>query len=191
MNSYAILLRGVNVGGKNKVPMAELKKCLEQLGYNSVRTYIASGNVIVRSDKSPSLIKKEVEAELPKRFKLDSNLVKILVLSHAQLKAIIDNRPKGFGDQPDTYHSDAIFLMEDLSTDNALAIFDPRDGVDTIWPGSSVIYSQRVSALRTKSRLAKIIGTPIYQSMTIRNWNTTVKVLHLLDEAEATDKIKK
>jgi hypothetical protein len=49
---YLALLRGINVGGKNKVPMAELKACFEELGCENVRTYIASGNVIFESGKS-------------------------------------------------------------------------------------------------------------------------------------------
>ena len=49
---YLALLRGINVGGKNKVPMAELKACFEELGCKNVRTYIASGNVMFESNKS-------------------------------------------------------------------------------------------------------------------------------------------
>ena len=51
MNTYVILMRGINVGGKNRIPMSGLKKCLEDLGFSNVSTYIASGNVILKSDK--------------------------------------------------------------------------------------------------------------------------------------------
>ena len=50
MTTYLVLLRGINVGGKNKVPMARLRELLEELGYSDVSTYIASGNVILSSD---------------------------------------------------------------------------------------------------------------------------------------------
>jgi uncharacterized protein (DUF1697 family) len=50
MNTYIIFLRGINVGGKNKIPMADLRKCLDELGFSNVSTYIASGNVILKSD---------------------------------------------------------------------------------------------------------------------------------------------
>ena len=188
MKAYVILLRGINVGGKNKVPMAELRRCLETAGFKDVATYIASGNVLLRSDKSPAEIQNCIEHILPKSFKLDSELIKVLVLSREQLRAVIDNRPKGFGDRPDTYHSDAIFLMGVDATE-ALKVFNPREGVDAVWPGTGVIYSQRVSALRTKSRLGKIVGTPAYRSMTIRSWNTTQALLKLLD-ATASAKTK-
>lgn len=179
MKSYAILLRGVNVGGKNKVPMAELKKCLEGLGFSNVSTYIASGNAILSSSKAAGEIKEIIEDALPKQFKLDSALVKVLVLSRAQLQEIVDKKPKGFGDTPDEYHSDAIFLIN-LHAEQAMSIFNPREGVDKVWPGIGVVYSQRLSAQRTKSRLGKIVGTPAYKSMTIRSWGTTIKLLQLL-----------
>src|ERR1700694_664933 len=99
MNSYVILLRGVNVGGKNIVPMAGLKSCLEELGFAHVSTYIASGNVTLESDKPATEIEAQIEAALIKSFKLDSELIKALVLTRTQLQAVIDNKPEGFGDQ--------------------------------------------------------------------------------------------
>lgn len=188
MNTYLVLLRGINVGGKNKVPMAELKKCLEDLGFAAVSTYIASGNALIASDLPAATIQAKIEAELPKRFKLDSDLIKVLVLSRAQLQRIVDDKPKAFGEHPDMYHSDAIFLIG-LDAKTAMTVFQPREGVDAVWPGTGVIYSQRLSAQRTKSRLGRIIGTPAYKSMTIRSWSTTTKLLKLLEAMEgATSK---
>ena len=180
MTRYLVLLRGINVGGKNKVPMAPLKALLEELGYSNVSTYIASGNVFLSSDRSASEVKDQIEAALPKAFRLDSELIAVLVLTRARLRAIVNERPKGFGDHPETYHSDAIFLMG-IDSATAMNVFDPRPGVDRVWPGDGVIYSQRLSAQRTKSRLNKAISTPLYKSMTIRSWATTLKLLALMD----------
>lgn len=180
MKTYIILVRGINVGGKNKVSMADLRKCLEELGFSNVSTYIASGNVILKSDKHADEIKAQIEEALPKSFKLDNELIKVLVLTHKQFQAVIDNKPEGFGEQPEKYHSDVIFLMG-ITPEEALPVFAPREGVDRIWPGDGVIYSQRLSAQRTKSRLNKIMATPVYKSMTIRNWNTTTALLKLLE----------
>ena len=179
MNTYIILLRGINVGGKNKIPMADLRTCLEELGFSKVSTYIASGNVILESGFTPDNIKELIEIALPKRFILDNELIKVLVLSHSQLQAIVENKPEGFGDQPDQYHYDVIFLMG-IDIAQALSVFDPREGVDKVWPGDGVIYAQRLSSQRTKSRLSKIIGTQVYKSMTIRNWNTSLQLLDIL-----------
>src|SRR5689334_12663589 len=105
MNTYVVLLRGINVGGKNIVPMAGLKTCLEELGFANISTYIASGNVILESDKTAAEVKAQIEAALTKSFKLDSELIKVLVLSRNQLQAVIDKKPESFGDQPEKYHS--------------------------------------------------------------------------------------
>ena len=179
MNTYVMLMRGINVGGKNKLPMADLRKRLEELGFSNVTTYIASGNVILESDKRAGEIKARIEKALLKSFKLDDELISVLVLTRNQLQAIIDNRPRGFGEQPEKYHSDAIFLMG-IDSAQAMPVFNPREGVDTIWPGDGVIYSQRLSSKRTKSRLSTIMATPEYKSMTIRSWSTTTKLLEKL-----------
>ena len=190
MYAYVVLLRGINVGGKNKVPMATLKKCLEELGYSDVSTFIASGNVLLRSEKTADKIRAEIESALPRNFKLDSELVKVLVLTRKQLQAMIDKRPKGFGDQPGKYHSDALFLI-DISAATTMPLFKPREGVDKVWAGKGVIYSQRLSAERVHSRLNVIASTPAYKSITIRNWNTTTTLLDLLIKMERKAKGEK
>lgn len=179
ITTYVILLRGINVGGKNKVPMAKLKLFLEQQGFSDVSTYIQSGNAILRSNLDAAAVARKIETGLPSAFQLDDPLVRVLAVSHKQLQAVIDNRPRGFGDEPGTYHSDALFLMG-LDAAEVMPVFDPREGVDAVWPGDGVIYSQRVSALRTKSRLSKVVASPHYKSMTIRSWSTTTKLLDLL-----------
>lgn len=179
MQKYVILLRGINVGGKNKISMAMLKTALEEVGFENVLTYINSGNIVLESNLDAKAIARQIETMLPTKFKLDSSLIRVLVLAHEELQAIIKSRPKGFGEQPDIYHSDVIFLMG-INEKEALKVFSPREGVDTIWPGKGVIYSQRLSSERTKSRLNRIVGTPAYASMTIRNWNTTTKLLQML-----------
>jgi uncharacterized protein (DUF1697 family) len=112
MKTYIILVRGINVGGKNKVSMAVLKKGLEEAGFSNVSTYINSGNLILESDKSAAQIKAQIEKVLPEKFKLDDELIKVLVLSRKQFEAVIENKPQGFGEQPEKYYSDAIFLMD-------------------------------------------------------------------------------
>ena len=177
---YVVLLRGINVGGKNIVPMAGLRTSLEEMGFSNVSTYIASGNVILESDKSADEIKVQLEKALPERFELDDDLIKVLVLTRTQLQAIVDNKPEGFGEQPEKYHSDALFLMG-IDSASVMPLLNPREGVDKVWSGDGVIYSQRLSSQRTKSRLNAIMALPAYKSMTIRNWNTTTKVLELLN----------
>ncbi|MBM3138504.1 MAG: DUF1697 domain-containing protein, partial [Chloroflexi bacterium] len=78
MNNYIVLIRSINVGGKNKVPMFDLKICLENLGFSSVSTYIASGNVILKSEKTANEVKSLIESALPECFQLDDELIRVL-----------------------------------------------------------------------------------------------------------------
>jgi uncharacterized protein (DUF1697 family) len=183
VTKYLVLLRGINVGGRNKVPMAPLRELLGELGYSNVSTYIASGNAILSSRRAPSRIKRQIETALPKRFPLDSELIAVRVMTHAELRAVVDHKPQRFGEQPGTYHSDVIFLIG-IDAATAIEVFDPHPQVDRVWPGDGVIYSQRLTAQRTKSRLNKAITTPLYKSMTIRSWSTTLALLERMDEAE-------
>jgi uncharacterized protein (DUF1697 family) len=66
-----------------------------------------------------------------------------------------------------------------------MPVFNPQEGVDKIWPGDGVIYSQRLSSKRTKSRLSRIMATPEYKSMTIHSWSTTTTLLEILKKTDA------
>ena len=172
------LLRGINVGGRNPVAMADLRAAFESAGYNAVTTYIQSGNVLFESDAPSDSLENELEAMLERR--LGFPLV-VVVRSHRQLRTIVDKAPNGFGGEPDTYHSDVIFLKGPLSSRQAMRVVVLREGVDQAWTGSGVLYFARVSARRAQSRMGRIVGTPEYQQMTIRSWTTTTKLLRLLD----------
>ncbi len=175
MTRMLALARGLNVGGKNTVAMAAWRISLEALGFTDVETYINSGNVLFTSTDSVATVKKRIDADLAENFDVHDENVKVLVLTRDQLERVIENRPKGFGDEPDKYHSDAIFLLG-VSSEAAMAVFNPREGVDAVWPGDGVIYSRRLSAERSKSRLSAIMSSPLYKSMTIRSWSTTMKL---------------
>jgi uncharacterized protein (DUF1697 family) len=186
VTAYLVLLRGINVGGKNKVPMVELRAALEGLGFANVSTYIASGNVFLDSELSAAAVAEAIEAALPKAFKLDAELIRVRVLTADELEAVVECRPKGFGDEPAKYHSDAVFLMG-IDAAEAMAVFSPKEGVDRVWPGDGVVYSQRLSARRTASRLNRIMASPLYKSMTIRSWATTTALLDLLERSADAD----
>jgi len=66
---------------------------------------------------------------------------------------------------------------------DAMSAFSPREGVDEVWPGDGVIYSQRLSAERTKSRLNRVMASHLYKSMTIRSWSRTVKLWEMTNES--------
>jgi uncharacterized protein (DUF1697 family) len=175
---YVALLRGINVGGRNPVAMVDLRAAFEADGHKAVSTFIQSGNVIFESDASRDSLEDDLEAMLERR--LGVPLV-VVVRSHRQLRNVVDKAPAGFGEEPDAYHSDVIFLKAPLSSQQAMRVVEQRDGVDHAWPGAGVLYFARLSERRAQSRMSRIVGTPEYQRMTIRSWTTTIKLLALLD----------
>lgn len=180
MAQHVALLRGINVGGKNKVPMADLRETFEEGGYDSVRTYIQSGNVLFEAAGKQAELEDHIEGLLEARFGIP---LVVVVRSHAQIRKTVERAPSGFGEEPDRYHSDTIFLKAPLTASKAMDVVQVREGVDQAWPGDGVVYYARLSAERTKSRMGRIAGTPEYKLMTIRSWSTTTKVLDLLDTA--------
>jgi uncharacterized protein (DUF1697 family) len=175
---FVALLRGINVGGRNPVAMTDLRAAFETEGYDAVGTYIQSGNVLFESTGPSRTLEHEVEAMLERRLGL---ALVVVVRSHRQLRAIVDRAPDGFGDDPDSNHSDVVFLRGGLSSRQAMRVVELREGVDRAWAGTGVVYFERVSARRTQSRMSRIVGTPEYQQMTIRSWSTTTKLLSLLE----------
>jgi uncharacterized protein (DUF1697 family) len=176
---YVALLRGINVGGRNKVAMADLRATFEDGGFEQVSTYIQSGNVLFRSDAPAKSLEDSIEGLLERR--LGVPLV-VVVRSHTQLRKVVAKAPAGFGADPGKYHSDAVFLKAPLTAKQAMGVVEMRDGVDQAWPGDGVVYFARLSAKRVQSRMGRMIGTPEYKQMTIRSWSTTTKLLDLLDD---------
>lgn len=182
MNQYLVLLRGINVGGKNVIKMADLKASFEELGFSNVVTYIQSGNVLIQSDEKDKVqLTTRIEKELSKRFNFEA---KVVLVSQKELAAIIRDAPKGFGSEDEKFRYDVIFLKEPLTPKEALQSVSTREGVDTAHAGKQVLYFSRLISRAVQSHLTKIIGTPVYQSMTIRNWNTTTKLLALMENTK-------
>jgi uncharacterized protein (DUF1697 family) len=161
--------------------MADLRATLEAIGLQRVRTYIQSGNVVFDAPKGmacAATLEPRLETELEQRFGFP---IAVVVRSCAELRAIVADAPHGFGSSPATHLCDVVFLKPGLSVERAIAVVATREGVDRAWPGTSVVYFERLAARRSESRLARIMGTPEYRSMTIRNWNTATKLVALLD----------
>jgi uncharacterized protein (DUF1697 family) len=175
---YVALLRAINVGGRNPVPMAELRTAFEDAGHLEVRTYIQSGNVVFRSPMARATLETQLERLLARQFGF---AVPVVLRSDAQLRAVVAKAPDGFGSEPGRYHSDVIFLRAPLTPAQVMKIARLREGVDRAWPGTGVVYFARLSAQRTKSRMSSLVGTPEYANMTIRNWATTTKLLSMLE----------
>lgn len=174
---YVALLRGINVGGRNRISMADLRDVFDAGGFEEVSTYIQSGNVLFSSAERRASLEDGIQAMLRRRLGLD---LVVVVRSDIQMRNIVDNSPDGFGEEPDRYHFDVVFLKQPLTTRRALRAVELREGVDRVWAGTRVLYFSRLSERRSQSKLSKLTGTPEYELMTIRNWNTTTRLLELL-----------
>lgn len=175
---YVALLRGINVGGKNIIQMGALRNCFEKMGFTRVTSYIQSGNVVFCTHTQDTGMTEKIEHTLSKQFKYTS---KVVLVSHAQLKATVKKAPKGFGEQPDLYRYDVIFLKHPTLPKDAFKEVKAKPGVDTVLIGKHVLYFSRLISKAPQSHLTKIIGTPVYQQMTIRNWNTTTRLLEIVE----------
>ena len=181
MPSYVALLRGINVGGKNLIRMPALKACFEANGFDDVATYIQSGNVLFGSSETrASELADRIEDVLGQEFGYAATVV---VRNRTQMRAIVGRAPKRFGAEPAKYRYDVIFLKEPLTAKTAITSVPTKPGVDEAHAGSGVLYFSRLTSKATQSRLSRIVSSPIYPSVTIRNWNTTTKLLRMMEEA--------
>lgn len=176
---YITLLRGINVGGNNKVSMADLKLCFEALGLMNVRTYINSGNVLFESSEgSAQKLAELCSVAMTNRFGFFINCV---VISHEDYAKMLASAPVYWGN--DDYRSDALFLIPPVtgqqilhtigSINNEFEWLDVREGV--------VFWTLRKTHI-TRGRLPKMIGTSVYKQITIRGAKTTKKLLSLLED---------
>lgn len=88
---YIVLLRGINISGKNKISMSELKKVLEENNYKNVITYLNSGNVILESESSKEDITKNIYNIIKDTFNLD---IPLFVTTSTELEDVLNNSPK-------------------------------------------------------------------------------------------------
>jgi len=180
MARYVALLRGINVGGKNLIPMPALKATFEENGFEDVRTYIQSGNVVFSTGTSKQAeLTRRIERMLRKAF--GHYEASVALRSRAQMGSIVERAPDGFGSKATLYREDVIFLMPPLTARTVVESVPIKEEVDRIWPGTGVVYFSRLTSRATQSRLSRIISLPIYQQMTIRNWNTTTKLAELVN----------
>ncbi len=178
MARYVALLRGINVGGKNVIRMSDLRACFQDGGLKDASTYIQSGNVMFSTpERSLATLTERVERILAARFDYDASVV---LRNRAQMRSIVRRAPAGFGSDP-AFRCDVIFCMSPLTARTAMRDVQTREGVDRAWIGSGVLYFERLASRASQSRLSRIASLPIYQRMTIRNWNTTTKLLELME----------
>jgi uncharacterized protein (DUF1697 family) len=178
---YLALLRGINVGGNTLIKMAELKTCFEELGFAHVRTYINSGNVIFSSDETDTLrLAQMIESAIKRAF---AHELRVVVFAHGTWRAIIEDAPKRWGQDHETYRYNLLVLLPPVTAEEAVkACGDIKPDIEFADAGEGVIYQGAQWKMIGRTNYSKIIGKPVYKQMTIRNYNTSVKLLKLMNE---------
>lgn len=181
--TYVALLRGINVGGNNKVEMAKLKLTFETLGFENVKTFIASGNVIFRTSAADeAVLTKAIEAAVEKDFGFH---VDVLLRNLPTIEALVKGLPDDWVEDKIT-RCYAMFLWKEVDAPEVLKQLPSNPDIEAMkyFPGTVVWHIKRANI--TKSRVLKIIGTPLYKQLTMRNINTVRKLYEIMLTADKT-----
>ncbi|KQO97852.1 DUF1697 domain-containing protein [Leifsonia sp. Leaf264] len=179
MSRSVALLRGINVGGRNAVPMSALVDCFSDAGYTGVHTHLQSGNVLFEAKVATGpKLEDALERMLLQRFEIP---ILVVVRSHDEFAATMAAAPADHGSEK--LRSDVYFLKQPLTADEVWPhLPELRDGVDSIARGPGALYFSRVAAQATKTRVQKLMALPVFQQMTVRSWRTSTRLMELLDE---------
>jgi uncharacterized protein (DUF1697 family) len=177
MIRYIALLRGINVGGKNIIKMADLKSAFERRGFTNVITYINSGNVLFDSGLDTTSVKPICENLIAEDFHID---VPVCVISVADLTLALSNAPDWWSTDLESKHN-ALFVISPMTTKDVLAqIGAVKPEYEKIGYCGKVIFWSAPIATFSRTRLTKIVQSKAaYNAITIRNANTAMKLAEL------------
>ena len=177
---YVALLRGVNVGGKNKIAMSELREAFEKQGFSDVVTYINSGNILFSSDLDATRIKALCEEMISKRFGL---AVVVGIITAENLIEAIKNAPSWWGAGPDYKHN-ALFVIPPMTPEQVIEeVGRAKPEYEQVGSFGNVIFWSAPLATFSHSRWSKIVqNKKAYNAVTIRNANTAKKLARLAED---------
>ncbi len=171
---YIAILRGINVGGKRKILMADLKAMFQKMGFTDLSTYIQSGNIIFHSDKNrkPQELSKEIQHEIANTFGFE---VPVIIRTPEQISLAIQSNPF-YSSEEDIPHLHLTFLGDSPSTENIISTesysFEPDrfvlDG-DSVYVYCEGKYHE---SKLSNNFFEKKLGVPA----TTRNWKTVLKL---------------
>lgn len=177
---YLALLRGVNVGGKNSVSMAQIRRVFEDVGHTEVSTYINSGNVVFDASRSPAArLADELEAAIERELGLAT---RVLVLPRSSVVRIAAAIPHVWleGDQSSC---NVLYLLPERASPKTLEALDLNPEHEDARYVSGAIISRVDRAHVGRSALHRLIGTDLYAAMTVRRGSTAKKLAELVTES--------
>jgi uncharacterized protein (DUF1697 family) len=178
MARLIVLLRGVNIGPRNRVPMPRLRDLLTDAGFEDVRTYVQSGNVVLSTTKKPAQVSREVEREIEKAFGLD---IAVVARTRAELARVVQRNPleDAVGD-PKRYQVSFLDAKPSRAVLSKLeaAVVPPEQFV----AAGREIYAWHPSGVARSKLWALLAGRDLGVTATARNWTTVTKLLALADD---------
>ena len=175
MNTHVVLLRGVNVGGHNKVPMADLRKLLSEKGHQEIRSYVQSGNVVLSSPAPGPEVAAGVRELLAKEFGLD---IVVIVRSGSELAEVAAHNPFLRPDADPAKQLHVVFLERTPDPGGAAGLDPHRAPPDELHLRGREIYlwcPDGIGRSKVLNGLERALGTPA----TVRNWRTVGELLRL------------
>lgn len=177
MKRYIAFLRGINISGKNKISMAELKKGFEELGFREVKTYLNSGNVIFSSDgdKAESFAN-QIETMVKSQFDFD---IPVYVISKEELEEILRNAPGWWGNEDKEIYDNLIFIMPPATFAEVFnEIGKPKEEFEKIKDyKTAVFWSFSRKDYQKTNWWSKTASANIRNKLTIRTANTVRKIV--------------
>lgn len=174
MAVYVALLRGINVGGKNSVSMADLRSLFGELGFGDARTLLQSGNVVFRSERSDvTAMEKELEAAVASRCKVK---VDFMVRSAGQVQSVIERNPFAEMAKDDPGHLLVLFLKEPVGEESVAALRGAIKGSERVSGDGREVFAAYPDGVGTSKLTNVVIERCLGTRATGRNWNTVLKL---------------
>ena len=175
---YVALLRGINVGGNNKVEMPRLKRVVEELGCGNVITYINSGNVVFTDDRSTHELAQLATKSIKHEFGLE---VPVVVRDQQNIAELCKKIPLNWTND-DQLRTDVMFLWQEIDSEDILDKIKINPEIENAiyFEGALVWNIGRQNV--TRGAAIKLINTDVYKHMTIRNINTVRKLNDLMTQ---------
>ncbi len=180
MSTHVVLLRGINLGAHNRIPMAELRALLAELGYPDARTLVQSGNIVLSAELAPGKLAAELERAIASKFGVQTPVV---VRTREELAAVVALDP--LGDVAQEYKLYQVSFLSAEPDPEAVAKLAQGDFAPErfVYVGREIyawhpggIHSSRLARMLSDKRLGVVA--------TARNWKTTTKLLEMADELE-------
>jgi uncharacterized protein (DUF1697 family) len=171
---YAALLRGINVGGHKKVPMAELRALLGELGYADVATFLQSGNAVFSSDQVPAALERDIAAAVAGKLKVDCQ---VLVRTGEELAAAAGGSPLAEPENPSRYF--VAFLSAEPAPEKVAELTEVSFGADKLWVRGREAYLWCANGAADTKLTGSLLERRLGVVATARNWNTVTKLTSL------------